>query len=289
MIFYEIEILSVPEIKFAWNVKIERYKNKFNYKEDFLEIALCREGRILVEYENGEKEITLPKMLLPMLSDISCRTSAYQNERQRHITVGMNLKYALQRYNSELEYDISSIKKRVEQHRSVLIPYHCEMGEYYEEVKGLLGKIVFENRKESCGRKIAVMGYWYALLGVLTEFVLKRLEAEKSDFAPSETLYAEKAEEYIKKNYVKKITVKDISEHLGISEGYLHRIFKNVKNCTILEFINRHRVYVATELMKNQSLPLKEAAYNVGIDDPCYMSRLFKKVMGVSCREYFKN
>lgn len=289
MVFYEIQILSVPQIKFAWNVKIERYKNKFSYKEDFLEIALCREGRILFEYENGEKEITHPKMLLPMFSDISCKTSAYENERQRHVTVGFNLKYNLSRYDSEKENDISSIRKRVEERQSILIPHHCDMGEYYEEVKNLLLKICSENRKIGSGRKLSTIGYCHVLFGVLTDFVLKRLKEEKPDVIPSEALYAEKAEEYIMRNYAKKITIKDISEYLGISEGYLHRIFKNVKNCTVLEFINRHRIYVATELMENQSLSLREAAYNVGIDDPCYMSRLFKKVTGISYRDYLKN
>lgn len=31
---------------------------------------------------------------------------------------------------------------------------------------------------------------------------------------------------------------------------------------------------------------MKEAAYRVGIDDPSYMSRLFKKVEGMSFRAY---
>lgn len=289
MVFYEIEILSVPQIKFAYNVEIEKYKNRFRRIENFLEIALCLEGRILFEYENGEKEITQPKMLLPMIRDIDCTTQAYENEKQRHVTVGMNMQYKWTRHNTETECDIDKLREKVSSHRALLIPYHCDMGEYYDEVKNLLRKIVSENASENEGRKLAAVGYWYALLGVLSDFVIKRLTDKEAAFSPSESLYAERAAGYINKNYAKKIAVKDISDFLGISEGYLHRIFKNVKKCTVLEFINRHRVSVAAELMETKSLSLKEAAYNVGIEDPCYMSRLFKKVMGVSYREYFKN
>ena len=40
--------------------------------------------------------------------------------------------------------------------------------------------------------------------------------------------------------------------------------------------------------METKNLSLKEAAYNVGIDDPAYMSRLFKKIIGLSVRDYFR-
>ena len=45
---------------------------------------------------------------------------------------------------------------------------------------------------------------------------------------------------------------------------------------------------VAIDLVDNRGLSLKDAAYNVGIEDPAYMSRLFKKVTGLSFREYFR-
>ena len=43
---------------------------------------------------------------------------------------------------------------------------------------------------------------------------------------------------------------------------------------------------MAISLLGNKSITLKEISANVGIDDPAYMSRLFKKVTGISWREY---
>ena len=105
---------------------------------------------------------------------------------------------------------------------------------------------------------------------------------------PSEQAYAAKAVRYINLHYTRRLTVEDIAYHLGISEGYLHRIFKRVEDCSILTYLNRKRVYAAIDLMENRNLSLKEAAYNVGIEDPAYMSRLFKKTTGLSVREYFR-
>ena len=79
-----------------------------------------------------------------------------------------------------------------------------------------------------------------------------------------------------------------IAQELGISEGYLHRVFKAAAGCSVLEYLNRKRVTVAIDLVDNRGLSLKDAAFNVGIEDPAYMSRLFKKVTGLSFREYFR-
>jgi hypothetical protein len=40
------------------------------------------------------------------------------------------------------------------------------------------------------------------------------------------------------------------------------------------------------ELIENKNLTLQEAAYNVGIEDPAYASRLFKKVTGLSVEDF---
>ena len=39
--------------------------------------------------------------------------------------------------------------------------------------------------------------------------------------------------------------------------------------------------------MLNYIIHEDETAYNVGIEDPAYASRLFKKVIGTSFREFF--
>lgn len=288
MIFYEIEILSVPEIIFAYSVEIEKYKNRFEYMQDFLEIALCERGRILFEHDSGEKEIVHPGMAIPIFSDIACRTASYENEKQRHTTVGVSLKYHLKRYNSEKECDILSLKERMKNSCSMLIPYHCYMDDKFDEIMNILKKIIALHSSENPYERISAISQWFLLGGALTNFVLEKLNNVKSEFPPSELFYADKAVGYIHRNYMNKLTVKEISAQLGISEGYLHRIFRDIKGTGVLEYINRHRVSTAIELIENKNVTLKEAAYNVGIEDPAYMSRIFKKITGLSYREYFR-
>ena len=64
-------------------------------------------------------------------------------------------------------------------------------------------------------------------------------------------------------------------------------IFKKTTGVSVLHYINQYRVNIVKQYVERYKLPLYEAAFQVGIDDPAYMSRLFKKITGTSYREYF--
>ncbi|MBQ9116808.1 MAG: helix-turn-helix transcriptional regulator [Clostridia bacterium] len=287
MVFYELELLSLPQILFACSVEYDKYANRFSHPEDYLEISVCEQGRILFSYGDGSREIVSPGMLIPIFSDISCETSAFQNEKQRHSTVGVRVKYKLRRYSSERECDLPGLRERMKSGCIILIPYHEDMKDIYTELIHTVKKISAHSFSDSPGGRANALSQWYKLLGMLTEFVFKRLNEVSLEIPPSQLLYAAKAEKYIVDNYSRRISVSDIAARLEISEGYLHRIFRAAHGVGITEYINNYRVNVAIDLMQNRGLSLKEAALNVGIEDSAYMSRLFRKVTGVSCREYF--
>ena len=55
---------------------------------------------------------------------------------------------------------------------------------------------------------------------------------------------------------------------------------------TIIAFLTRIRMEKAAELMKNQDKKLETISFLVGYDDYNYFSRVFRKKMGCSPREY---
>ena len=211
MIFYEIELLSVPEIIFACSVHFEKYKNQFVNKKDFLEISLCEQGRILLKHFNGEEDIVCPGMLIPIASDISCDTYSYKNEEQRHTTVGACIKYNLKKYSCENECDVFQLKERMKNKRIILLPYCSYMGDKYDEIFNILKKIIALSFSETPSDYIKAIAQWYLLTGVLTDFVYNKLNNVQSKIPPSEFVYAAKAAKYISNNYTDKLTVKEIS------------------------------------------------------------------------------
>lgn len=91
-------------------------------------------------------------------------------------------------------------------------------------------------------------------------------------------------EHYCKPNF----SVEKISEAFDISEAHLRRIFKTATDITPLKYMNYLRLEKAKNMLRYSNCSVYEVALSVGITDPYYFSRMFKKELGVSPTEYRK-
>lgn len=99
--------------------------------------------------------------------------------------------------------------------------------------------------------------------------------------------YVLQAMDYIGEHYANpNISVGEIAENLGISEGHLSHLFKKETDDTLLHYLTRYRIHKAMELLKDCRLRVYEVAEQVGYRDITYFSATFKKVVGVSPSEY---
>lgn len=95
--------------------------------------------------------------------------------------------------------------------------------------------------------------------------------------------------DYIQNNYSRKISLAAVAEHVGLSSGYLCRIFKEETSVSINAYINNLRMTRAGELLKDKNSYIKEVAISVGFEDQLYFSRLFKRYYGMTPSEYRGN
>ncbi len=77
-----------------------------------------------------------------------------------------------------------------------------------------------------------------------------------------------------------------LSKQLHISDRYLRQLFSKHLKTTPIEFINNERIKLATQLLKDEKLSIKEVAYKCGFKSPQYFTRIFKKQRGISPRYY---
>jgi two-component system response regulator YesN len=94
------------------------------------------------------------------------------------------------------------------------------------------------------------------------------------------------ANNYIKDNYKKDITLEDVSKEVNISPQYFSRLFKNEMGENFIDYLTTLRINTAKEIMKNSLMSVKEICYEIGYGDPNYFSRIFKKIVGVTPTEY---
>ncbi len=105
-------------------------------------------------------------------------------------------------------------------------------------------------------------------------------EGDKQDF------YINKTIEYIHRKFASDISLCDASDHIGITESYLSRLFKSKTGYSYLEYLRQHRIKKALELMRNQGRRINEVARDTGFRDMSYFSSVFKKYVGVSPSQY---
>lgn len=88
--------------------------------------------------------------------------------------------------------------------------------------------------------------------------------------------------EYVRRNYMKKITLNDISNHVNFSVSYISRIFKEEMGTNMMNFINKVRVENAKMLLMKNEIPLIEVSYLCGFEDQTYFNKVFKKLTNIS-------
>lgn len=285
MKFYEITLKSVPRIKFACAVSVKRYKNQFKRIENFLEIAVNTGGDICISHQNGAKEWSFEGMVTPVTQDMNCKMFAEEGICQSHVTVGVDVKYDCVLHDTD-NMDNSSVINRVYNEGAILIPYLFPLDERYEDCVKLIRTIITKNTEQTQKKYCEVVAGWFRLVGKLTEIVVNEIEEKDERISPYSSHYFETARKYILDNYARRLSVNEVAKQTGISSGYLQVIFKKLVGMSVTEYINYHKIQLAKQYIQGRGLSLREICFQLGFDDPAYMSRLFKKTEGISYREY---
>lgn len=96
----------------------------------------------------------------------------------------------------------------------------------------------------------------------------------------------ERAVEYIKEHYMENITLNEVAEKVGISSGYLSTLFNQNLQCGFIDYLNGVRIERACCYLEQNYFKTYEIAYRVGFRDEKYFSKVFKKLKGMTPKEY---
>ena len=281
MKYYKITLNSVPKFLFCCAVTVNNYKNSFHKKPNFLEIAITLEGDVVVKNKDNSCVVKRP----PALNVHTCLSDydlfAYENQTQSHITVGVEADYSI------CETDEQTARAHLSDEENVVfLPDMLRLD--WQECDALvrrIRKIAFYRNSSASGSKKKAIGEWFDLCSDIE--TLRPLE--DGGLSPSAALYAKKIRAFVSEHICEKITVAETAEKTGLSVGYAQNVFKKATGESIIEYVNRRKIETAVEMLRANKLKLKELAHILGVDDPAYFSRLFKKVTGVSyaafCRE----
>ncbi|MCJ8014112.1 response regulator [Paenibacillus sp. KQZ6P-2] len=109
------------------------------------------------------------------------------------------------------------------------------------------------------------------------DLCLESTRAEKS--------IVEKAKLFAKQNMHKAISLEEVADYVNISKNYFCNMFKNETGLTFWDFLTILRVEKAKELLRTE-MKNYEIALMVGYEDAGYLSKVFRKIIGMTPSEY---
>lgn len=126
---------------------------------------------------------------------------------------------------------------------------------------------------------------WASYKNALLAAAQEQLDNLKN--ARQENRVIETVKSYIQKNYLKEMELQRLADIVYLTPSYLSKLFKTTTGETITDYIISVRIERAKELLlKAPSLKTYEVGEQVGYPDPAYFNKVFKKVTGLTPKEY---
>ncbi len=96
-----------------------------------------------------------------------------------------------------------------------------------------------------------------------------------------------RAEDYVVSNYCDpNISLISVAKHVGMSSAHLSTIFSETTGKTFISYLTAMRIEKAKELLAHTDMKLSAIAMEIGYNEPNYFSHVFRKMEGITPKEY---
>ena len=173
-----------------------------------------------------------------------------------------------------------------------------DVKQYIRRITGILYRYVQEQQPELTAQAEEAMDdidYYMkcldaasvmASIKILLNSLWENVSENNVDSAGSQV---EQIRQYILTSYHENITLTALASAYHMDASYLSRMFSQTYGETIIAYLTRVRMEQAIRLMGDEEKKLETISFLVGYDDYNYFSRVFRKKLGVSSREYRNN
>ncbi|MBC8954616.1 helix-turn-helix domain-containing protein [Xenorhabdus sp. PB62.4] len=85
------------------------------------------------------------------------------------------------------------------------------------------------------------------------------------------------------------IKIDAIAHKSGYSKWHLQRIFKELKGCTLGQYVRRRRLHEAARSLREDNLPILDIALQYGFSSQATFTRIFKKHFNTTPAKFREN
>ncbi|MBP5307609.1 MAG: helix-turn-helix domain-containing protein [Clostridia bacterium] len=240
------------------------YESILTHKHEFIEITYVESGSAM--HKLGSDIVNLKKGDIFVIADDrehSIRPTCEENEFRI-----INLIFLRNFADFDFKVFNPLIPINVAHNRE--ITDHIELAKNSYETRG---KYVDETIKGCIYVIMSKLGELYASDGAKTTKNYK-------------VAYVSSAVDYITENFNKKISLEDVASYVGITSGYLQRIFHKERKTSVIEFLLRYRIEQSCKLLIETEKTIAAISEEVGFSDIKNYHYVFKRVFGITPNIY---
>lgn len=178
----------------------------------------------------------------------------------------------------ELEWEYIRLKQTVKRVCNILTDFKIEQNSPKEIVD-------LENMVDLLDKTVECMEV-EKLCEVIEEIVETVITEPKEEIAGSIREVVKKAVVYINEKFFEEMSLASLSKYFGVESSYFSKVFRQETGENLMLYIAGKRIEKAKEYMQDQAINLTEIAFMVGYDDYTYFNRVFRKMTGMSPRDY---
>ena len=177
-------------------------------------------------------------------------------------------------------------EEEVEGAEQLQLPHHLKLGAnsiFYREQMQLISHLFNSRRKKKSHPRQAEARFRLKAL-LLSLHGLQRnppnSSRSRSNFSWQHLL------QWIDENLEHSLSVTDIAKHVNLAPGTIARKFKQEHQLSLNQYMLHRRIDKAKTLLATTTLTIYEVGTTVGIPDPQYFNKQFRKVSGMSPSHY---
>jgi AraC family transcriptional regulator, transcriptional activator of pobA len=154
----------------------------------------------------------------------------------------------------------------------------------FEIISDLVYKVNKELYEELPERALALYAYLQLLFIEIFRFSDIKNDAVKS--GNRNLVHFRDFQRLIRKSLLTKKTISQYAYELAITPVHLNRICQTLVGKTSSQVLHDHLIKEAERYLQHTSYSISEIAYLLDFEYPCYFTRLFKKNVGISPKEF---
>jgi AraC-like DNA-binding protein len=155
----------------------------------------------------------------------------------------------------------------------------------YSEIAELIEKL---SREETTKGYLSEMvcGTYLTLILLLLNRICRSVHPAASGESSTRNLILTNFKKLLEENFTRGLKPGDYASRLNVSTGHLNDLVSEAFGKTTGEIIQERVVLESKRLLFHTDLTVNEISYKLGFEDPAYFTRMFKKHLGSTPKDY---